>query len=1037
MKRALKRTLKVSGLFLGAVALLGAIAAALLIFDKPLVRNILQKRVAKSAGMTVRVGKLDYSLFPFRLSVEDLELVQDTPFLTLSVSLENLRAEGGFWKLVRGVKPALETVSAGGVRLRLEQRALSTESLDLEDLVLQASDTLAWAKRISLTGARLSLSLLAQDVNVEGLDVTLTAGKEVGDVAYVLGPCGLDVKDKAGAFALRTGLRSSGTLRLAAALAFDAVIDLDAPRLKSGGTEDSLPKLRVEAAGRVDLAAQEGAVTRLKAGVPGLFDLEGTAAGRFGHSLFLQADARLLVDKIEDLAARLGPRLPADLRDVFLRGRADLSAKYGIQQVDQETRDNLTASLALDGVELVYRLGRTPLHLKLSGRVDASGPSRRPRIAADLKVSAGKAAFGPLTLGASSLRLIVTADQEAVDFSRFEASAAGLGLEAAPGRNVSFDKVALAGRGRLDLARRNVTVPALEAKLPGLPPLLFSGRLALDEPGPAEVMFGTRGLDLPAVRGLAAPFLPPALSGWDLAGAADLSLEARRPAAAGGVWTLSGTASLTQVRFNDPSFTIAGEGLSPELRFEGALSGPKGIPFTASLAVGQGESLWKAVYISWSKHPLGMTLAGRFVPGSGGVEDLSARILFPTIGEIDLTGAVRTRPLTSFDLSSEAKLSLGPLYSLYALAGASEATRLNLEGTLTSDLRVRGRGDALSVAGKMALAGVNLERPASKMLLVGVSAELPILYETGAEAVPPDAPLPEEGFVRVEEFQHPLLTLKPLALSLRVGPNALAIEPLALDLFGGRLELGRTTFRLDPRSGELQGLGSLAIREIDIARFPIASPQFKLTGKVRAEFPRLDISAKAIAVAGRGEADVFGGKVVLRDFAVADPFKPGRAVSLNVDLVDLDLKKLTDEVPFGEVTGIVRGEVRNLVISYGQPERFEFRIESVPRRGVPQTFSLKAVDNLTVLSSGQQASGGTGGFWMSFVRGFHYQKLGIVSTLRNDTFTLNGTIHEGGVEYLVKKPALFGISVINREPDKVISFKEMTSRLKRVGQSEK
>jgi hypothetical protein len=229
----------------------------------------------------------------------------------------------------------------------------------------------------------------------------------------------------------------------------------------------------------------------------------------------------------------------------------------------------------------------------------------------------------------------------------------------------------------------------------------------------------------------------------------------------------------------------------------------------------------------------------------------------------------------------------------------------------------------------------------------------------------------------------------------------------------------------------------LAIREIDISRFPIQSSQFNLTGKIRAEFPRFDISSREIAISGRGEADVFGGKIVLRDLSVARPFAANRSILLNLDLLDLDLKKLTNEVPFGEVTGIVSGEVRNLVISYGQPERFEFRLESVPRKGVAQTFSLKAVDNLTVLSSGQQASGGTGGFWMSFIRGFRYQKLGMVSTLRNDTFTLNGTIREGGVEYLVKKPALFGISVINREPDKVISFKEMTNRLKRVGQSEK
>ena len=206
---------------------------------------------------------------------------------------------------------------------------------------------------------------------------------------------------------------------------------------------------------------------------------------------------------------------------------------------------------------------------------------------------------------------------------------------------------------------------------------------------------------------------------------------------------------------------------------------------------------------------------------------------------------------------------------------------------------------------------------------------------------------------------------------------------------------------------------------------------------MRADFPRLEIGSRDIAVSGRGEADVFGGKVVLRDLAVAEPFSPGRSISLNVDLLDLDMKKLTDEVPFGEVTGIVRGEIRGLVLSYGQPARFDFRIESVPRKGVSQTFSLKAVDNLTVLSSGQTASAGTGPFWMRFVRGFRYARLGIVSTLRNDTFTLNGTIHEGGVEYLVKKPALFGINVVNRMPDKKISFKEMTGRLKRVGQSEK
>ena len=435
--------------------------------------------------------------------------------------------------------------------------------------------------------------------------------------------------------------------------------------------------------------------------------------------------------------------------------------------------------------------------------------------------------------------------------------------------------------------------------------------------------------------------------------------------------------------------------------------------------------------------PSRLTFAGRYDPRSGGVEELAARFLFPTIGQVDVSGSFRAAPSPAFALKIESRLDLAPLYSLTAQAGSSQANRMSLEGTLGASVLARKAGETLSVAGRMTISDSTVGLPVSGTDLIGLTADIPILYSSAiAETSPREGPLPEEGFIRIAELRNPILTLKPVALSLRVGTNAFAVEPVSVELFGGKLELGRTEFRVDPRTGALQGAGSLVLRELDISKFPIP-PQFKLTGRVRADFPKLEIGSRDIAVSGRGEADVFGGKVVLRDLAVAEPFSPGRSISMNVDLLDLDMKKLTDEVPFGEVTGIVRGEIRGLVLSYGQPARFDFRIESVRRKGVSQTFSLKAVDNLTVLSSGQTASAGTGPFWMRFVRGFRYARLGIVSTLRNDTFTLNGTIHEGGVEYLVKKPALFGINVINRMPDKKISFKEMTGRLKRVGQSEK
>jgi len=71
-----------------------------------------------------------------------------------------------------------------------------------------------------------------------------------------------------------------------------------------------------------------------------------------------------------------------------------------------------------------------------------------------------------------------------------------------------------------------------------------------------------------------------------------------------------------------------------------------------------------------------------------------------------------------------------------------------------------------------------------------------------------------------------------------------------------------------------------------------------------------------------------------------------------------------------------------------------------------------------------------------FISEFRYSKIGIFCSLKNDVFTLRGTVKEDGTEYLVKNAWIFGISVINRKPQNQISFKDMVSRLKRIHQSQ-
>ena len=280
-----------------------------------------------------------------------------------------------------------------------------------------------------------------------------------------------------------------------------------------------------------------------------------------------------------------------------------------------------------------------------------------------------------------------------------DARLAGLVFEAAEGKKIAFDNASLTANGTFDLARKGGVLTSLEARLPGLAPLRLAGRYGSGKNASSELRFEGRGLDVPALRAIAAPFIPEGFAGWDLGGTLDLSLSARRPAPSGDDLGFSATISLAGAKFNDPSFTVAGEGLDPVLKIEGAGSASKGLSFNAGLDIGQGESLWKSVYIAWSKHPLKLTAAGRYDPGSGGLDGLAARVLLPEVGSIDITGSAKLGPAPSFDLATETRLSLGPLYSLYTQTGVSEEARMLLEGTLGATLRVRKNGEALSVGG--------------------------------------------------------------------------------------------------------------------------------------------------------------------------------------------------------------------------------------------------------------------------------------------------------------------------------------------------
>jgi hypothetical protein len=110
-------------------------------------------------------------------------------------------------------------------------------------------------------------------------------------------------------------------------------------------------------------------------------------------------------------------------------------------------------------------------------------------------------------------------------------------------------------------------------------------------------------------------------------------------------------------------------------------------------------------------------------------------------------------------------------------------------------------------------------------------------------------------------------------------------------------------------------------------------------------------------------------------------------------------------------------------------------METVTDKDIQQKISVKAIDNIAQIGGGQSPFIGLAGSFATLFKEFPYEKIGIRASLENDVFSVNGTIKEKGLEYIIKRKGFSGVNVVNQNPDNRISFKDMVKRIKRVTSS--
>jgi hypothetical protein len=339
-----------------------------------------------------------------------------------------------------------------------------------------------------------------------------------------------------------------------------------------------------------------------------------------------------------------------------------------------------------------------------------------------------------------------------------------------------------------------------------------------------------------------------------------------------------------------------------------------------------------------------------------------------------------------------------------------------------------------TVAGKVSLENVNLGGTKGFVEVEGLSLDLPLDLRFGARGEDGRRPItgPDlRGQIRFTSLDVFGLEIPETATGLEIEADTIGLdEGLAIPVLGGIVgfedltgaDLARRTRRVET---------AILLSHISLREASRAFELPPLDGEMNGYFPRVHLTGPTFTVDGGGEFSLFGGKLTVGDISGTDLLSRYPKLTFSAAFEDIDLAQVTRTFDVGEMTGIVRGYLRNCELFRGVPVRFDAELQTVERKGVPRTINVKALNNIAIL--------GTGGRVSAFDRGIHkffdnytYDRLGIHMTLVDDVFLLRGLERRGDRELFLKGRFPLRIDVVNVEPGKTVSFSTMLERVQSI-----
>lgn len=519
------------------------------------------------------------------------------------------------------------------------------------------------------------------------------------------------------------------------------------------------------------------------------------------------------------------------------------------------------------------------------------------------------------------------------------------------------------------------------------------------------------------------------------AGAEQVQINGSLAYTPGAPFVVNGRVQINGGRFASADGTKLGENLLLSGTVE-VVSNTERHPMRVAgkLSLQRGEMLWGKFFADLGGQRPVLEFDGDYSRDQDSVRLRQARLTLAATGGIEVSGTINQlarAPSVEIQAHSD-NLNAGGFFTFFVQENFKRQypfiDKLSIGGQIAFQLHARGNWDRLITEGRMTLQGGELRRGANEWEIGPLALTLPfqVSYPEKSNAVNRTPP----GILSIRGGRFGARSFEPITSAISLSNNTLIFhQPVRLVIFGGSVEITNLTWPdvvNDPKAMSF----ALDLRLLQLQELTDALGWPRFSGTLSGAIPQIRSTGDTLRSEGQVHADLFGGQLQIDQMEIENLFSTVPSLKLAARFQNIRLEQVSDTFAFGKISGILEGAINDLVITEGQPARFQAKVETVDRPESSQWISVEALNKITILSSGQDSNvlyGGLAGLFDNF----RYSKMGFRASLRNDRLTLRGVESRDGKEFLVVGTLLPPtVNIISHTQE--IGFSELLRRLERI-----